>query len=152
MECKQGQHKEINILHSNKVPENDIPSLLSPWATALFNCSYIKNLIAQHNCPRVLREKASSFLLDDFYRTPGGIQFNGFEADVKPITLTVEDQDYLGDIEILQEYLEKVRSIVKPGCSREILKAAISSMSSVKDVLNVMSAPLNAELPLYNLN
>ncbi|KAG8060916.1 hypothetical protein GUJ93_ZPchr0002g23730 [Zizania palustris] len=56
----------------------------------------------------VLREKASSFLLDDFYRTPGGIQFNGFEADVKPITLTVEDQDYLGDIEILQEYLEKV--------------------------------------------
>ncbi|XP_052168609.1 pyrophosphate--fructose 6-phosphate 1-phosphotransferase subunit alpha-like isoform X1 [Oryza glaberrima] len=100
----------------------------------------------------LLREKASSFLLDDFYRTPGGIQFDGSGADVKPITLTVEDQDYLGDIKLLQDYLEKVRNIVKPGCSREILKAAISSMSSVKDVLKVMSAPFYAELPLFNLN
>jgi len=100
----------------------------------------------------VLREKASSFLLDDFYRTPGGIQFEGPGADTKPITLTIEGHDYLGDIEILQDYLEKVRTILKPGCSREILKAAISSMASVNDVLKVMSAPLNAELPLYHFN
>lgn len=40
--------------------------------------------------------------------------------------------------------------MVKPGCSREILKAAISSMVSVTDVLTVMSHPLNAELPLYH--
>ena len=58
---------------------------------------------------RVLREKASSFLLDDFYRTPGGIQFEGPGAGTKPITLTIEEQDYLGDIEILQAYLDKVR-------------------------------------------
>ncbi|XP_022680235.1 pyrophosphate--fructose 6-phosphate 1-phosphotransferase subunit alpha isoform X2 [Setaria italica] len=100
----------------------------------------------------VLREKASSFLLDDFYRTPGGIQFEGPGANTKPITLTIEGQDYLGDIEILQDYLNKVRTILKPGCSREILKAAISSLSSVNDVLKVMSAPLNAELPLYHFN
>uniref|UniRef100_A0A0D9WBM0 Uncharacterized protein n=1 Tax=Leersia perrieri TaxID=77586 RepID=A0A0D9WBM0_9ORYZ len=79
-----------------------------------------------------------------FTELQGGIQFDGSGADVKPITLTVEDQDYLGDIEILQEYLEKVKNIVKPGCSREI--------SSVKDVLKVMSAPFSAELPLFNLN
>ncbi|CAN6204095.1 unnamed protein product [Urochloa humidicola] len=100
----------------------------------------------------VLREKASSFLLDDFYRTAGGIQFEGPGANTKPITLTIEDQDYLGDIKILQDYLDKVRTILKPGCSREILKAAISSMASVNDVLKVMSAPLNAELPLYHFN
>jgi hypothetical protein len=57
---------------------------------------------------RVLREKASSFLLDDFYRTPGGIQFEGPGAGTKPITVTIEEQDYLGDIEILQDYLDKV--------------------------------------------
>jgi hypothetical protein len=62
---------------------------------------------------RVLREKASSFLLDDFYRTPGGIQFEGSGADTKPITLTIEGQDYLGDIEILQDYLEKVCAFMK---------------------------------------
>nr|CAB3480754.1 unnamed protein product [Digitaria exilis]CAB3504653.1 unnamed protein product [Digitaria exilis] len=98
----------------------------------------------------LLREKASSFLLDDFYRTPGGIQFEGPGSDAKPITLTIENQDYMGDIEILKECLSKVRTIVKPGCSREILKAAISSMLSVTDVLTVMSHPLNAELPLYH--
>jgi len=59
---------------------------------------------------RVLREKASSFLLDDFYRTPGGIQFEGPGAGTKPITLTIEEQDYLGDIEILQAYLDKVHT------------------------------------------
>jgi len=62
---------------------------------------------------RVLREKASSFLLDDFYRTPGGIQFEGPGADTKPITLTIEGHDYLGDIEILQDYLEKVCALKK---------------------------------------
>ncbi|GJN16551.1 hypothetical protein PR202_gb03570 [Eleusine coracana subsp. coracana] len=100
----------------------------------------------------LLREKASSFLLDDFYRTPGGIQFEGPGSDAKPITLTIENQDYMGDIEILKDYLSKVRTILKPGCSREILKAAISSMASVTDVLTVMSHPLNAELPLYHFN
>nr|CAB3482743.1 unnamed protein product [Digitaria exilis] len=98
----------------------------------------------------LLREKASSFLLDDFYRTPGGIQFEGPGSDAKPITLTIENQDYMGDIELLKECLSKVRTMVKPGCSREILKAAISSMLSVTDVLTVMSHPLNAELPLYH--
>ncbi|XP_066399221.1 pyrophosphate--fructose 6-phosphate 1-phosphotransferase subunit alpha-like isoform X2 [Miscanthus floridulus] len=100
----------------------------------------------------VLREKASSFLLDDFYRTPGGIQFEGPGAGTKPITLTIEEQDYLGDIEILQAYLDKVRTILKPGCSREILKASISSIASVNNVLKFMSAPLNTELPLYHFN
>ncbi|KAJ1289144.1 hypothetical protein BS78_02G142300 [Paspalum vaginatum] len=100
----------------------------------------------------VLREKASSFLLDDFYRTPGGIQFEGAGSDTKPITLTIEGQDYLGDIKILQDHLDKVRTILKPGCSREILKAAISSIASINDVLKVMSAPLNTELPLYHFN
>ena len=58
----------------------------------------------------MLREKASSFLLDDFYRTPGGIQFEGPGSDAKPITLTIENQDYMGDIEILKECLSKVET------------------------------------------
>nr|CAB3453069.1 unnamed protein product [Digitaria exilis]CAB3456748.1 unnamed protein product [Digitaria exilis] len=173
--------QEINNLHSNNVPEDDIPSQLSPWAAAMFK--FLPPFISReammsvrrhlrgpgavpigrpviHPSPidlkaesyAVLREKASSFLLDDFYRTPGGIQFEGPGTDTKPITLTIEGQDYLGDIEILQDYLDKVRNILKPGCSREILKAAISSMASVNDVLKVMSAPIHAELPLYHFN
>jgi pyrophosphate--fructose-6-phosphate 1-phosphotransferase len=56
----------------------------------------------------LLRGKASSFLLDDYYRTPGGIQYEGPGSDAKPITLTIEDQDYMGDIEMLKLYLDKV--------------------------------------------
>jgi len=56
----------------------------------------------------VLRQNSSSFLLEDVYRNPGPLQFEGPGADSKPISLCVEDQDYMGRIKKLQEYLEKV--------------------------------------------
>ncbi|KAG1326805.1 Pyrophosphate--fructose 6-phosphate 1-phosphotransferase subunit alpha [Cocos nucifera] len=103
----------------------------------------------------LLRQKAPSFLMDDLYRNPGPLQFDGPGADAKTYTLSVEDQDYMGRIKKLQEYLDKslfdmiaceieelpnwVRSIVKPGCSQDVLKAALSSMASVTDVLSVMT-------------
>ncbi|XP_010913868.1 pyrophosphate--fructose 6-phosphate 1-phosphotransferase subunit alpha isoform X2 [Elaeis guineensis] len=89
----------------------------------------------------LLRQKAPSFLMDDLYRNPGPLQFDGSGADAKTYTLSVEDQDYMGRIKKLQEYLDKVRSIVKPGCSQDVLKAALSSMASVTDVLSVMTTP-----------
>ncbi|KAJ0987126.1 hypothetical protein J5N97_005482 [Dioscorea zingiberensis] len=88
----------------------------------------------------LFRNNASKFLMDDIYRNPGPLQFEGPGADAKALTLCAEDQDYMGRIKLLQEYLDKVRSIVKPGCSQEILKAALSAMSSVTDVLTVMSS------------
>ncbi|KAL3734461.1 hypothetical protein ACJRO7_023763 [Eucalyptus globulus] len=89
----------------------------------------------------LLQQNAVKFLLDDLYRNPGPLQFDGPGADAKPVTLCVEDQDYMGRIKLLQEYLDKVRTIVKPGCSQEVLKAALSSMASVTEVLSVLSAP-----------
>ena len=35
----------------------------------------------------------------------------------------------------------QVKEIVKPGCPGEVLKAALCSMASVTEILNVMSAP-----------
>ncbi|KAI4388527.1 hypothetical protein MLD38_000847 [Melastoma candidum] len=89
----------------------------------------------------LLQRNAFNFLVQDLYRNPGPLQFEGPGADAKPITLCVEDQDYMGRIKLLQDYLEKVRTIVKPGCSHEVLKAALSAMASVTDVLSVLSAP-----------
>ncbi|KAI6688535.1 hypothetical protein NL676_025363 [Syzygium grande] len=89
----------------------------------------------------LLQQNAVRFLLDDLYRNPGPLQYDGPGADAKPVTLCVEDQDYMGRIKKLQEYLDKVRTIVKPGCSPEVLKAALSSMASVTEVLSVLSAP-----------
>ncbi|KAK8926500.1 Pyrophosphate--fructose 6-phosphate 1-phosphotransferase subunit alpha [Platanthera zijinensis] len=93
----------------------------------------------------LLRRNASSFLLDDLYRNPGPLQFDGPGADAKSFTLSVEDQDYMGRIKLLQEYLDKVKSIVKPGCSQEVLKAALSAMASVTEVLSVISLSSNSQ-------
>ncbi|KAK1306576.1 Pyrophosphate--fructose 6-phosphate 1-phosphotransferase subunit alpha [Acorus calamus] len=84
----------------------------------------------------LLRNNVTKFLMDDIYRNPGPLQFDGPGADAKAVTLCVEDQDYMGRIKKLQEYLEQVRKIVKPGCSQEVLKAALSAMASVTDVLS----------------
>ncbi|KAK4744423.1 hypothetical protein SAY87_010735 [Trapa incisa] len=89
----------------------------------------------------LLRQNAREFLVNDVYRNPGPLQFDGPGADSKPVSLCVEDQDYMGRIKEFQVYLDKVRTIVKPGCSQEVLKAALSIMSSVTDVLSVMSGP-----------
>ncbi|KAJ6799874.1 pyrophosphate--fructose 6-phosphate 1-phosphotransferase subunit alpha-like isoform X3 [Iris pallida] len=97
----------------------------------------------------LLRQKASSFLMDDMYRNPGPLQFEGPGADIKPFCLGMEDQDYMGRIKKIHDYLDKIRSIVKPGCSQDVLKAALTSMASVTEVLTVVSTPsFNGQLPL----
>ncbi|CAN6178246.1 unnamed protein product [Urochloa humidicola] len=89
----------------------------------------------------LLRQNSSSFLMEDIYRNPGPLQFEGPGAETKPISLSVEDRDYMGRIKQLQEHLDKVKSIVKPGCSQDVLKAAVSAMASVTEMLTIMSSP-----------
>lgn len=89
----------------------------------------------------MLTQCASSWLLEDLYRNPGPIQYSGPGSDSKTVTLSVQDQDYIGRIQELWAYLEKVKKIVQPGCPEEVLKAALSSMGSVIEVLSVMSTP-----------
>ncbi|KAJ8431137.1 hypothetical protein Cgig2_010070 [Carnegiea gigantea] len=92
----------------------------------------------------LLRQNAARFLMEDIYRNPGPLQYEGPGSDAKAVSLCVEDQDYMGRIKQLQEYLDKVRAIVKPGCSQDVLKAALSAMASVTDILSVMSARPNS--------
>ncbi|KAK1261435.1 Pyrophosphate--fructose 6-phosphate 1-phosphotransferase subunit alpha [Acorus gramineus] len=79
----------------------------------------------------LLLRDAEKLLMDDLYRNPGPIQYEGSGADSKTTTLCVEDQDYMG----------RVKTIVKPGCSQEVLKAALCSMSSLIEILSLMSSP-----------
>lgn len=52
--------------------------------------------------------------MDDVYRNPGPLQFDGPGADAKTVTLCVEDQDYMGRIKQLQEHLDKVLFLLFP--------------------------------------
>ncbi|KAJ0466338.1 putative diphosphate--fructose-6-phosphate 1-phosphotransferase [Helianthus annuus] len=88
----------------------------------------------------LLRQNARKLLLDDIYRNPGPLQFDGPGVESRVVSLCVEDLDYMGRIKELNEYLDKVRNIVKPGCSQDVVKAALSAMSSVTTILSVMSS------------
>lgn len=59
---------------------------------------------------RLLIQNAARFLMDDIYRNPGPLQFEGPGSDAKAITVCVEDRDYMGRIKSLQDYLEKVNN------------------------------------------
>lgn len=67
--------------------------------------------------------------MDDLYRNPGPLQFEGPGADAKTYTLAIEDQDYMGRMKKLQEYLDKVHLMItfaslfssKLKCSRQAL-------------------------------
>jgi len=60
----------------------------------------------------LLRQNAAKFLMDDLYRNPGPLQFDGPGADSKALSLCVEDQDYMGRIKKLQQYLDQVLTIL----------------------------------------
>ncbi|KAJ7551582.1 hypothetical protein O6H91_06G021000 [Diphasiastrum complanatum] len=81
------------------------------------------------------------WLIDDLYRNPGPLQFDGPGASCRTITLSVEDRDYIGRIQKFRAYLETVKHIVKPGCPEDVLKAALSSVASLAEILSMMSTP-----------
>jgi pyrophosphate--fructose-6-phosphate 1-phosphotransferase len=89
----------------------------------------------------LLTQNASTWLMEDLYRNPGPIQFSGPGSNLITMTLAVEDNDYIGKMQELCAYLDKVKEIVKPGCAGELLKAALCSMASITEILTVMSTP-----------
>lgn len=89
----------------------------------------------------ILVQNAADWKVNDAYRNPGPLQFEGPSADSRTITLMVEDHDYMDGITKLHSYLDQVREMVKPGCSPESLKAALSSLASVTQVLTIMNSP-----------
>lgn len=64
-----------------------------------------------------MRQNAQKFLMEDLYRNPGPLQYDGPGADAKAVSLCVEDQDYMGRIKKLQEYLDQVKTFCCVFCS-----------------------------------
>ncbi|GJY23253.1 glyceraldehyde-3-phosphate dehydrogenase GAPCP1, chloroplastic-like protein [Tanacetum coccineum] len=57
---------------------------------------------------RLLRQNARRFSMDNVYRNPGTLQFEGLGVDSKAVGLCVEDLDYMGCIKELNDYLDKI--------------------------------------------
>ncbi|XP_059437740.1 pyrophosphate--fructose 6-phosphate 1-phosphotransferase subunit alpha-like [Corylus avellana] len=78
------------------------------------------------------------FLKDNSYQNPTLPQLDESNPN-NDIGLCTEDLVYMEKIKELQDYLDKVKNMVKPGCSQEVLKVALSSMSSLVNFLSSMS-------------
>lgn len=61
---------------------------------------------------RLLTQNASAWLMEDLYRNPGPIQFSGPGSNLITMTLAVEDNDYIGKMQELCAYLDKVGVIL----------------------------------------
>ncbi|KAK1287955.1 hypothetical protein QJS10_CPB19g00949 [Acorus calamus] len=141
--------QEINSLYKQGVSVDKISSQLSPWASALFEFlpSFIKRELLLNpesddsaQLSQIETEKLLAQLVETEMNkrmkegTYKGKKFNAichfFGYQARGSLPSKFDCDYA-----------YVRKIVKPGCSQEVLKAALSAMASVTDVLSVISAP-----------
>ncbi|KAA8515769.1 hypothetical protein F0562_018620 [Nyssa sinensis] len=87
----------------------------------------------EHSTISMLNPDDEKFMMDNLYQISGPPKFK------KP-GLCLQDHDYIGKIKELQVYVDKVKKIVKPGCSQEVLEVALSSMSSLVETLSVLSS------------
>ncbi|KAG2696771.1 hypothetical protein I3843_07G072900 [Carya illinoinensis] len=78
--------------------------------------------------------------MDDLYQNSSFSQLD--EPDPKETTtdMLTKDLDHMEKIKELQGYLDMVKKIAKPGCSEEVLNVALSSMSSLVNLLSSMSS------------
>ncbi|XP_073307248.1 pyrophosphate--fructose 6-phosphate 1-phosphotransferase subunit alpha-like [Primulina huaijiensis] len=51
-----------------------------------------------------------------------------------------QDEDYTENMKQFQLQVDKVKKLAKPGCSPEILNAALGSMSSLFDTLSLLTS------------
>uniref|UniRef100_A0A803LH58 Uncharacterized protein n=1 Tax=Chenopodium quinoa TaxID=63459 RepID=A0A803LH58_CHEQI len=65
-------------------------------------------LLRRKSLLTVLRQNASRLLMEDIYRNPSPLQFDGPCVDAKVVSVCAEDQFYMGCIKHLQEFLDKV--------------------------------------------
>eukprot|EP00270_Netrium_digitus_P010990 TRINITY_DN3456_c0_g1_i2.p1 TRINITY_DN3456_c0_g1~~TRINITY_DN3456_c0_g1_i2.p1 ORF type:complete len:179 (-),score=50.46 TRINITY_DN3456_c0_g1_i2:234-713(-) len=91
-----------------------------------------------------LQQQAKEWLVDDLYRNPGPLQFEGPGSDARTLTLTLDRPDFEGNLLTLKEYLRKVAETVKEDSPPEALHIALASMGSFASLLASMCPPLPA--------
>lgn len=57
---------------------------------------------------RMYKKNYTSYVMDDIYRNPGPIQYEGPGSEEKTFTLCTGEEDYMGKIKDLQDHLHKV--------------------------------------------
>ncbi|CAM9151356.1 unnamed protein product [Choristocarpus tenellus] len=73
----------------------------------------------------------------DIYRNPGPVQFAGETADIRLMSLALEGEDYLGQLEELRDALTKIREACRPGCSSNTLKLSTKTLQNLTEIIDL---------------
>eukprot|EP00743_Colponemidia_sp_Colp-15_P004278 GILK01004615.1.p1 GENE.GILK01004615.1~~GILK01004615.1.p1 ORF type:complete len:1223 (-),score=232.86 GILK01004615.1:147-3782(-) len=104
--------------------------------------------VAQLDAPEVrldgrafemLRSHRSRWLLEEQYRNPGPIQFAGPTADRVSVTLREEQHNMMEKLHLVYDLCREVKKTCRLGYSPEVLDAAVVSLKSLQDVLNLLN-------------
>ncbi|KAG4195952.1 hypothetical protein ERO13_A06G141380v2 [Gossypium hirsutum] len=85
-------------------------------------------------------------VMDELYREAGITLLEEPDSSMELMDTHSEDEDHIRKIKEFQDYLQKVKIMIKPGCSEEVLKVALNSMSSLVGILAFMSYPKHRSL------
>ncbi|KAB2025760.1 hypothetical protein ES319_D06G171200v1 [Gossypium barbadense] len=80
-------------------------------------------------------------VMDELYREAGTTLLEEPDSSMELMDTHREDEDHIRKIKEFQDYLQMVKITIKPGCSEEVLKVALNSMSSLLGILAFMSYP-----------
>ncbi|MBA0723432.1 hypothetical protein Golax_004011 [Gossypium laxum] len=80
-------------------------------------------------------------VMDELYREAGTTLLEEPDSSMELMDTHREDEDHIRKIKEFQDYLQMVKIMIKPGCSEEVLKVALNSMSSLVGILAFMSYP-----------
>ncbi|MBA0694590.1 hypothetical protein Goari_004872 [Gossypium aridum] len=80
-------------------------------------------------------------VMDELYREAGTTLLEEPDSSMELMDTHREDEDHIRKIKEFQDYLQMVKIMIKPGCSVEVLKVALNSMSSIVGILAFMSYP-----------
>ncbi|CAM9430307.1 unnamed protein product [Discosporangium mesarthrocarpum] len=76
---------------------------------------------------------------EDIYRNPGPVQYAGETADNRLISLELEAEDYLGQLEDLRQAITDIREACRPGCSSTLLKLSTKTLRNLTDIMQVQA-------------
>ncbi|EOY27509.1 PREDICTED: pyrophosphate--fructose 6-phosphate 1-phosphotransferase subunit alpha 2 isoform X1 [Theobroma cacao] len=91
--------------------------------------------LAYDNCLSLWQKTESediNNMMVDIYQEAGPTLLEEPESSIVFMDLHRQDEDHIKRLKEFQAYYDMVKRMVKPGCSQEVLKVALNSMSSLK--------------------
>lgn len=75
----------------------------------------------------------------DLYRNPGPVQFAGDTANNRLMSLELETDDYLGQLQELRVALKEIQESCRPGCSSNLLKLSTKTLQNLTEIMDLQA-------------